>query len=94
MSNRSAAKSETGNRYPRFRFYGERFVLDTVSGGFFRVSPTAGFILRTLVDGKDRAELVDIVERHFGIDHSRASRDVELFLAELRSLGIVENLGH
>jgi hypothetical protein len=93
-SNCSEAKNETGDRHSRFRFYGDRFVLDTVSGSFFRVSPTAGFILRMLVDGKDQAGLVDIVERRFGIDHSRANRDVEFFLVELRSLGIDENLGH
>jgi len=91
MSDRSAAKNESSNRASRFRFYGEQFLLDTISGSFFRVSPTAGFILRALIDGKDQAELADIVEHRFGIDHSRATRDVELFVSELRSLGIIEN---
>lgn len=91
MSNRSEAKNRGSDRPSRFRFYGEQFLLDTISGAFFRVTPTAGFILRALVDGKDQTELPVIVERHFGVDHSRAVRDVELFLSELRSLGIVED---
>jgi hypothetical protein len=94
MNNRSEAKNESSKRSSRFRFYGDRFLLDTISGSFFRVTPTAGFILRALIDGKDQAELADIVEHRFGVDHSRAIRDVELFLSELRSLGIIENPGY
>ena len=91
MSSRSETKSESTNPAARFRFYGEQFLLDTVSGKFYRVTPTAAFILRALMDGKDRAELAKIVERRFGIDASKATRDVELFLSELQSLGIIEN---
>lgn len=93
MSNRREAKNDSSDRSLRFRFYGEQFVLDTISGNFFRVTPTAGFILRAITDGKDSAELAGIVERNFDIDHSRAIRDVELFLSELRSLGIIESSG-
>jgi hypothetical protein len=89
MSNRSEARKDSRDRSSRFRFYGERFVLNTISGDFFRLTPTAGFILRALIDGKDPAGLADLVERHFDIDHSRAIRDVELFLSELRSLGVI-----
>ena len=77
----------------RYRFYGDQFLLDTVTGNFFRVTPTAGFILRQLIAGKTTAELVNIVADHFKIDHARALRDVEMFTSELRSLGILQNVG-
>ena len=76
----------------RFRFYNDQFLLDTVTGHFFRVSIPAGFILKNLIQGKSGEELVDIVQSHFAIDRAKAIRDVEMFLAELRSVGIVENL--
>ena len=94
MHGRSKTDNENETRVPKFRFYGEEFVLDMISGNFYRVTPTAGFILRALGDGRDLAELPRIVERQFGIDRAKASRDVELFLSELRSLGIIENLRH
>ncbi len=75
----------------RFRFYNAQFLLDTVSGQFFRVSPPAGFIFRSLIQGNTGDQLVDIVKDHFGIDRPKAVRDVEMFLAELRSVGLIEN---
>lgn len=77
----------------RYRFYGDQFVLDTLSGNFYRVTPTAGFILRRLVAGKRPGELVNVMADHFKIDHARALRDVEMFTSELRSLGIIEGVG-
>lgn len=94
MSARSKPQKKNETRVSRFRFYGEEFVLDTVSGNFYRVTPTAGFILRTLLAGTERTELAGMVEREFGINHAKAIRDVELFLSELRSLGIIENSRH
>jgi len=78
----------------RYRFYGAQFLLDTVSGKFYRITPTAAFILRALIDGKNNVQLTEMVERRYGVDRARAGRDVELFLAELRSLGIIENSSH
>ncbi|MCK9908150.1 PqqD family protein [Microbacteriaceae bacterium K1510] len=76
----------------RYRFYGDQFVLDTLSGNFYRVTPTAGFILRRLVAGRKPGELVNVVADHFKIDRARALRDVEMFMSELRSLGIIEGV--
>lgn len=91
MKRGGVAKRSGGISATKFRFYGDQFVLDTVSGNFYRVSPAAGFILRALIEGRQHAELVNIVERHFEIDRARALRDVEMFTSELRSLGIIEN---
>ena len=91
MRRRSDAKREGNSPDTRFRFYGEQFLLDIVSGKFYRVTPTAGFILRNLIAGESHDDLANIVQNRFGIDRPRAMRDVELFLSELRSLGIIEN---
>jgi hypothetical protein len=77
----------------RYRFYGEQFLLDTISGNFYRVTPTAGFILRAILDGAQDAQLVNLIEKRFKINRSRALRDVELFRSELRSLGIIDAAG-
>lgn len=74
-----------------FRFFGDQFLLDTVSGNFYRVTPTAGFILLALIEGKDDEELASIVQERFGIDRPRALRDIEMFRSELQSLGVIEN---
>lgn len=92
MSRRTSAAD--GRKVSRFRFYSDQFLLDTVTGQFFRVSPAAGFIFKNLMQGKSTEQLVDIVKNHFGIDRAKAVRDVEMFLAELRSVGIIDNLSH
>lgn len=93
MKRSSSSADVGGDPATRYRFYGDQFLLDTVSGNFYRVTATAGFILRQLIAGKTPAELVNIVVDRFKIDHARALRDVEMFTSELRSLGIIENVG-
>lgn len=90
MTDHGNGKRRNGILASKYRFYGDEFLLDTVSGKFYRVTPTAGFILRTIIEGNNRNELVKIVEDRFSINHSRALRDVELFISELCSLGILE----
>ena len=68
------------------RFYGDEFVFDTVSGMFFRLSATASFILRSIVEGVQLADLPAAMERRYGIDRATAARDVQLFLNELSAL--------
>ena len=78
----------------RLRFYGEQFILDTVSGSFYRLTPAAGFILKALIERTDYGKLDEMVQNRFGTGRSQAVRDVELFLSELRSLDLIENPGH
>jgi hypothetical protein len=87
---------KTGNgrakrRDSKLRFYGNNFVLDTVSGRFYRLSPIAGFVLKALAGGTDPDRLVEIVEKKFGADHAKVARHVELFLSDLNSLELIEN---
>jgi hypothetical protein len=90
MSDHGNGKKRNGGLASKYRFYGDEFLLDTVSGKFYRVTPTAGFILRAIIEGNNRNELIRIVQDHFSINYSRALRDVELFISELCSLGILE----
>ena len=82
------------DRISKLRFYGEQFILDTVSGSFYRLTPAAGFILKALIERTDYSKLAEMVQNRFGTSRSHAARDVELFLSELRSLDLIENPGH
>lgn len=68
------------------RFYGDQFVFDTVSGMFYRMNPTACFILRALDAGVDSHELPALLQSNYTLDASTATRDVELFLNNLAAL--------
>lgn len=92
MKKPKGAKPDGSAPASPFRFYGNQFMLDTVSGNFYRVTATAGFILRAFIEGKSNDEIVNVVQKRFGIDRARALRDFEMFTSELQSLGIVENL--
>lgn len=92
MKRSSPLEVDVDDPATKYRFYGDQFLLDTVSGNFYRVSPTAGFILRHLIGGETPAELVNVVAQRFKIDRARALRDIEMFTSELRSLGILENV--
>lgn len=68
------------------RFYGDQFVFDTVSGMFYRMNPTACFILRALDAGVDSHELPALLRANYTLDAATATRDVELFLNNLAAL--------
>ena len=88
--NTKAKKPETGpdHRLPHLRFYSDEFVFDTVSGMFYRLSPSAGFLLRALDEKTGLEQLVDKIQQKYGVDRLKAVRDVELFLNDLATLGI------
>jgi len=74
----------------KLRFYGDEFVFNTVSGMCYRITSTAGFILRSLVAGKKNEQLVDLIQARYGIDQTTAVRDIELLLNNLAELGIID----
>lgn len=88
----SSTDAETTNS--GLRFYGDDFVFDTVSGMFFRLSPTGSFILRTLVSGVKPDRLPAAMEARYGIDRATATRDIELFLNELSALEPLDRFAH
>lgn len=92
-----AAKTRTGRpaakagSVPRrkpltLRFYGDEFIFDTVSGMFYRVSPTASFILRSLDAGTEPGKLADDVQERYGITRAAAVRDIELLRNDLTGI--------
>ena len=68
------------------RFYGDEFIFDTASGMFFRISPTAGFIIRSLQTGMRADRLADEIQERYGISRSAALRDVELLRNDLAGI--------
>ena len=74
----------------RLVFFGDSFVFDRISGNFHRINATAAFILRAIENGISTADLPELVQSQYGIDHASAVRDAELFLDELYMLGFLE----
>lgn len=74
------------------RFYGDEFVLNTATGMFFRLSPSAVFILKQLAAGTQADKLITVLREYYKIDKKTAIRDVELLMNELVMLGLV-NVG-
>jgi hypothetical protein len=72
------------------RFYGDEFVFNTVSGKCYRVTSTAGFLLRALVAGAENEQLVDLIQARYGVDRTAAVRDVELLLNDLAEQGVLD----
>lgn len=88
-----AEKTQSGeqlHRLSRLRFYGDQFVFDTHSGMFYRLSLTAGFLLRAIDAGATVDQLPGLLQQECGINEKRAVRDVELFINDLSGLGVFE----
>jgi hypothetical protein len=79
--------NESAKRIPlTLRFYGDEFVFDTVSGMFYVVSRTAGFIFRALDAGIPPDKLADEVQQRYGITRSAAARDIAHLLDNLSGI--------
>ena len=74
---------------PKLRFYGDEFVFDTSSGMCYRITSTAGFLLRNLVAGYKDEQLVSLMQDQYGLDRTSAIRDVELLLNNLTELELI-----
>lgn len=83
---RSAGRRASGSKPLTLRFYGDGFIFDTVSGMFYRVSPTASFILRSLDSGTDSDTLADNVRQRYGVPRADALRDIELLRNDLTAI--------
>lgn len=86
-------KNDKGaNVLSTFLFYENGFVLNSATGLFFRVSPSAIFIFNKIAAGANVRELLSAVQEHYQIDHNDAVRDVELLTNELIALGILNRV--
>ena len=57
----AANKITETDKLQKLRFYGDEFVFNTVSGLCYRLNPTAGFLLRSIVDGVKSEQLIDMI---------------------------------
>jgi len=80
----------TSNRVGRLQFFGEEFVLDTVSGLFYRLTPAAQLVLRAHEQGVQTQAFPGLLRQRYGIDLASAARDVELLLNQMASLGLLD----
>lgn len=87
---RQQTKTDGVQELSNLRFYGDEFVLNTVSGMFYRLTPTAGALLRSFQDMDDIELLVDHIQNTYNVSRIKAIRDVELFLNDLSALGIMD----
>lgn len=83
----SLQKKET--KKSQLRFYGDEFVFNTVSGLFYRISPTTAFLLRMLEDGVETADLPGLLQSRYKLSAASASHDVALFLNDLTALQLL-----
>lgn len=83
-----ALKIVAENRFPELRFYGDDFVFNTVSGMFYRLTPSAGLLMRLVAEGAETEELENELQAEYGVNPNTARRDVQLFLNDMRALGL------
>ena len=74
------------------RFYGDEFIFDTVSGMFYRISPSASFILRSLQAGMGPERVADEIQDRYGIPRTAAVRDIELLRNDLAGIEALDQV--
>lgn len=70
------------------RFYDGQFVLNTVSGMFYRLTPAADYLLRSYDAGVEVRQFASLIQTRYGVDRASAIRDVELLLNQFVALGL------
>lgn len=78
------------SRLAEIALYGDEFAFNTVTGMLHRVSRTGGIILRELKAGRNFEEVIAGLQALYGVSQSRAERDIELFLSDLATLGLID----
>ncbi|CAL9501179.1 hypothetical protein SUDANB58_03457 [Streptomyces sp. enrichment culture] len=64
-------------------------LLDQRSGDYWELNPTGALVVRTLMEGGDRAAAVAALVARFDIDRDRAAQDVDALVRDLREAGLV-----
>lgn len=74
---------------PPLKYFGSEFVLDTQTGMFFRLTPTAMALLKAMEKGASSETLAGVIQKRCGVDRVTAVRDLELLFNELTLRGIL-----
>lgn len=72
------------------KFYEGHFVLDARSGRFYRLTPSAIFLLKAWSEGAETRSFSRLLREQFDVDLATASRDVELMLNQFKGLGLID----
>ncbi|MCX4502917.1 MULTISPECIES: lasso peptide biosynthesis PqqD family chaperone [Streptomyces] len=65
-------------------------LLDTKSGQYWQMNPSAAAAAQALLDGGDAADAVRSVTEQFDVDEARAADDVRAMIEAMRSAGVVQ----
>jgi len=65
------------------------FLFDHVTGLTYTVNSSGGVILKNLMEGKSAATTVKALTESFDISESIAQKDLEEFLEQVRSFGVL-----
>lgn len=65
-------------------------VLDLGTSRYLQVNATGRALWDTLATGASTSELVEMLMERFGIERPRAAADVDAFVADLRTRGLIE----
>jgi hypothetical protein len=69
---------------------GEIVALEAATATYLGGNRTATTLWRALAEGTSREQLVDRLRAEFGVEAETAGRDVDAFVAELDSRGLLE----
>jgi hypothetical protein len=65
-------------------------LLDTKTGHYWQMNPSAATAAQALLDGGDADDAVRRVTDHFDVDTARATDDVRALIEAMRSAGVVQ----
>jgi hypothetical protein len=68
---------------------GETVLLDLHQSVYLRTNRTGTFLLRELVEGRDREDLVARLAEHYDLPEDTALADVETFVRNLQDRGLL-----
>jgi hypothetical protein len=68
---------------------GEIVALDLRAARYFGINRSGRLLWDALATGASHEDLVRLLSSEFGLDRDRAASDVERFVAELRSRGLI-----
>lgn len=86
-------KHHQKDAFAPLRFYEGRFVFNTHSGVFYRVTPEATFILKALIRGKDARDIAKLLQDEYDLDRGTSLRDAALFINRLAQLELLPEQG-
>lgn len=66
------------------------FLFDTATGFTYTLNKVGTLVLKGIIDGEDREEIVLAITDRFEVESKIASKDMEQFLSRLNELGLGE----